>query len=50
MAERALESNATAALMTLFPWCMLWIVANRIPDRSQISREAIQTPVTNTEL
>jgi len=30
MAKRANQSGGTALLMALFPWCMLWIVANRI--------------------
>jgi hypothetical protein len=32
MARRAWQSSSMAILMTLFPWCMLWIVSNRIWD------------------
>jgi len=32
IARRTWQGWGTALLMTLFPWCMLWIVANRIPD------------------
>ncbi|MDA9128847.1 hypothetical protein N9J72_00010 [Candidatus Gracilibacteria bacterium] len=34
IAKRTDQSQGTAILMTLFPWCMLWIVANRIDDNS----------------
>ena len=34
MARRAGQTNTTAILMTLFPWCMLWIVANRISQKN----------------
>lgn len=30
MARRAWKSTGTAILMALFPWCMLWIVSNKI--------------------
>lgn len=35
MARRAGQSNGTAVLMAFFPWCMLWIVANRIQSGVQ---------------
>lgn len=55
MARRAGQSWGTAILMALFPWCMLWIVANRTPQHLSgshvMSPNTIeQTPVINTEL
>ena len=35
MARRAWQSNGIAVLMAFFPWCMLWIVANRIQPSAQ---------------
>lgn len=55
MARRAGQSNGTAILMTLFPWCMLWIVANRIQqhnptEHAQSAAGITQDSVLNTEL
>lgn len=55
MADRAWESNTTATLMTLFPWCMLWIVAKRTPELwawvpASINNWINQTSVENIEL
>jgi hypothetical protein len=42
--------------MTLFPWCMMWIVAHRIPEQNIQAQQSSpsltieQTPVSNTEL
>jgi len=33
IAKRTGQGTWTAILMTLFPWCMLWIVANRMPEK-----------------
>ena len=55
MAKRAWQSKTTAILMALFPWCMLWKVANRVsqkPLTDHVSNVNTieQTPVINTEL
>lgn len=34
IARRSGQSWLTAVLMALFPWCMLWIVANRISEKN----------------
>lgn len=52
MAKRAGQSTGTALLMTFFPWCMLYIVSKRIPDRwvKQISEKPFPTPQETNEL
>jgi hypothetical protein len=47
MAKRSHQSWGTALLMTLFPWCMLWIVANRIPENVN---QTITEQSTNTSV